>query len=213
MAFVITGSGVRTARAYESAAAKAPRLVIEYVVPAPVLRTLDLVIDEGADDVEQRSTGAMLSNSTDLELVDDGGLQTVGLRFEGAGIPPRAQIVTATLKFAVDETSAGAADVVIRGEASANPAPFGAANLDVTARRTTAASAAWSIGAWPVVGEAGPVQRSPDLRAVVQEMVNAAGFASGNPLVFTISGAGKRTAEAFEGDAARAPRLHVEFLQ
>ena len=59
------------------------------------------------------------------------------------------------------------------------------------------------------VGEAGANQRTSNLSAVLQEIINRPGWASGNALALIITGSGKRTAEAFEG--ARAPVLHIEF--
>jgi hypothetical protein len=46
---------------------------------------------------------------------------------------------------------------------------------------------------------------------VVQEIVNRQGWASGNALALILTGSGARVAEAFEGGAARAPVLHIEY--
>ncbi len=211
MAFLVTGSGKRTARATESAAAKAPRLVIEYI--APVVRTVEARIRRGADDVEQRSNGTVSTNSTDLELVDDGGAQTVGLRFEGLGIPAGARILRAAIQFATDEAGNGNTQVAIRGEAAANPAAFAATANNLSLRRTTAASVAWAIAPWATIGEAGAAQKTPDLASIVQELVRIQGYTAQSALHFLITGAGRRTAEAYDGDAARAPRLVVEYVE
>jgi hypothetical protein len=75
----------------------------------------------------------------------------------------------------------------------------------------TAASVAWSPPAWSLVGESGAAQRTPDLTALVQEVVNRPGWDFGNAMVFLVSGSGTRTAESFDGSAASAPLLHVEY--
>jgi len=41
--------------------------------------------------------------------------------------------------------------------------------------------------------------------------VNRSGWVSGNSLVLIITGTGTRTAESYNGDAAGAPLLHVEY--
>jgi hypothetical protein len=46
---------------------------------------------------------------------------------------------------------------------------------------------------------------------VIQEIVGRPGWASGHSLVLIISGTGHREAEAYEGAAAAAPLLHVEY--
>ena len=44
------------------------------------------------------------------------------------------------------------------------------------------------------------------------EVVARPGWSSGNSLVVIITGTGSRTAESFDGDAAGAPVLYVEFV-
>jgi hypothetical protein len=68
---------------------------------------------------------------------------------------------------------------------------------------------AWSnISPWNTVGEK---HQTPNLGPVVQEVVNRAGWQSGNALVVIITGTGKRTAESYDGSASGAPRLVVSF--
>jgi hypothetical protein len=46
---------------------------------------------------------------------------------------------------------------------------------------------------------------------VVQEIVTQPGWATGNSMVFFVTGTGTRTAEPVDGKAAGAPLLHVEY--
>jgi hypothetical protein len=48
-------------------------------------------------------------------------------------------------------------------------------------------------------------------RAVIQEIVNRPGWVVGNPLALIVTGTGKRVADAFEGHAAGAPLLHLDY--
>jgi hypothetical protein len=41
--------------------------------------------------------------------------------------------------------------------------------------------------------------------------VGRTGWTAGNSLVLIVTGSGKRLAEAYNGDAAGAPLLHVEY--
>jgi hypothetical protein len=61
------------------------------------------------------------------------------------------------------------------------------------------------------VGEAGLDQRTPDIASVIQEIVSRPGWTSGNSLVVIITGTGERVAESYDGVAAAAPLLHVEY--
>ncbi|MDW4550721.1 metallophosphoesterase [Defluviimonas sp. D31] len=178
---------------------------------APV--TFEQRVNSGADDIEQRSSGSIYSGSSDLELISDGGdIQTVGIRFNAIGIPQGSIITNAYIQFQTDEVSTGAASLEIRGDDSDNAAPFTGTSGSLSARMTTLASASWVPPDWTTRGEAGDAQRTPDLKAVVQEIVNRSGWTNLNSMAFIITGTGTRTAEAFEGDATGAPLLHIEFL-
>ena len=48
-----------------------------------------------------------------------------------------------------------------------------------------------------------------DIKSIIQEIVNRAGWQSGNSLAIIISGTGERVAEAYDGSAA--PQLHIEY--
>ncbi len=67
----------------------------------------------------------------------------------------------------------------------------------------------WTPPDWTSVGSRGPDQRTPDLSAVVQEIVDRPGWSSGNALVLVVDGSGGRTAEAYNGSAP--PVLHLEY--
>ena len=66
-----------------------------------------------------------------------------------------------------------------------------------------------AVGTGTVVGEAGADQRTPDLSAVVQEVVDRPGWARGNALVVLVSGTGKRAAVAAWRAGAPLPIAQV----
>ena len=47
--------------------------------------------------------------------------------------------------------------------------------------------------------------------AILQELVNRPGWQSGNHVLILIEGSGTRTAECYDGAAAKAPLLHVAY--
>jgi hypothetical protein len=166
-----------------------------------------------SDDVEQSSTGSVSLTSSDLELVNDGATnnQKVGIRFTGIDVPSGAVITNAYLQFQTDEVGSAATSLLVRGEDVDNAAAFTTVKNNVSARLTTDASAAWTPPAWPTIDQAGLAQRTPDLAAVVQEIVDRPGWLAGHAMDFIITGTGTRTARAFESGAAKAPLLHVEW--
>jgi PKD repeat protein len=163
-----------------------------------------------ADDAEQTPTGSMYLNSSDLEMVMDATAQTVGLRWPGLTIPKGATITAAWIQFTAEESQTEATQLTIRAQAADNAPGFTATKFDVTNRATGSASVNWSPAAW-TSGQAGAAQRTPDLSQLVQQVVDRAGWASGNALVMVISGTGKRVAQSQDGSPVQAALLHVEY--
>ncbi|MBK8147312.1 MAG: carboxypeptidase regulatory-like domain-containing protein [Acidobacteria bacterium] len=179
--------------------------------------SLNLSVSGSSDDAEQNAgTNSVSITGNDLELTADGATQQiVGVRFNGVGIPQGSTITSATLEFAPrlggGVTGAGNPTFSIRGENSDSAATFTTTSNDVGSRSLTTASVSWNPSATWLVGT--PVQ-SPSITSVVQEVVNRAGWASGNSMAFVMSGAAAnnyRRAESFDGVASSAPRLQIQY--
>jgi len=160
----------------------------------------------------EAADGGVSLTSADLELVTEDSVQTVGMRFTGLSIPQGATILNAHVQFQADETSSVATSLAIRGEDTDDARTFSDTVNDVSSRPGTAASVPWEPVAWTTRGEAGPDQRTPNLAAVIQEIVDRPGWAEGNSLALVVTGSGVRTAESYDGDPAAAPLLHVEYV-
>jgi hypothetical protein len=166
----------------------------------------------GTDDAEESASGSMQLTSSDLELVNDGSDQLVGMRFQGVTIPRGATISSAYVQFQTDEVTTATTALTIRGQAADNPATFSSTTAGKISTRTRTASAvSWSPVAWTTVEQAGAGQRTPNIASVIQEIVNRTGWTSGNSLVIIINGTGKRTAEAYDGEQPSAPLLRVDY--
>lgn len=222
LAFIIEGTGTRTAESYEGSiedvevADLAPQLVI--VVPS----TATYRVSASDDDAEEGDDGAgsMDIDSSDLEITEDhvGTPQTLGIRLANVTIPQGAQILSAHLQFAVDEgdKNADPFNVTIWGEADSEPQSYANTLYNISGRSKTAAAVSWQdIPFWTVPEEelpGGENQRTPDLSAIVQEIVDRPDWAEGKAMAFILEGNGQRTAESFDGDSARAPALVVTFI-
>ena len=171
----------------------------------------DYQVAQGSDDAEEAvSSGNMSLTSSDLELISDGSTaQLVGIRFQAVEIPQGATITNAFIEFETDETNSGATSVTIQGEDVDDAPTFTTGNSNISNRTRTTASVAWnSIPAWNTTSER---HVTPDLTAIVQEIVDRGGWSPGNDMVFIITGSGERTAESFNGESANSPILRVEF--
>lgn len=137
-----------------------------------------------------------------------------GMRFLGITIPKNATIVSATLTFKARITDASTGvNLRIEGEAVDDAATFvDAANF--TARPRTTANASWSPGSWV----SGTSYVTADFAAVIQELVNRAGWVSGNDLVLFVKDNGSdqgadhyRIAYAYDNAAGDAPILDIVY--
>jgi uncharacterized protein YjiK len=179
--------------------------------PPPGADTAEVRISVSEDDAEQRGDQSMKLGSGDLEMTQEKrGPQIVGLRFDPLDVPAGARIDNAWIQFKADESSSGPSSLSIGAEASANAAPFAGDDGELALRPTTGAFVGWSPPDW-VQGQQGPGQQTPNLATVIDSVVNGGGWQSGNALLILISGSGDRVAESFDGDAAAAPLLHVEY--
>ncbi|WP_082795632.1 Ig-like domain-containing protein [Flammeovirga sp. SJP92] len=176
-----------------------------------VQNTINVRISSGDDDVEESSGGTMYTNSSDIELVYDGSNQTVGLRFQDLAIPQGATINTAYIQFTTDETGGSSGTLTIRAEDVSNSSAFSTSSYNVSGRSKTSASVNWSPSSWSSVGQSSTSQRTPNLKTLIQEVVDRSGWSSGNNMTFIINGTGERTAEAYEGSSSSAALLTVSY--
>lgn len=186
---------------------------IEVLASAGEITSRRIQVAESHDDVEEKvSDGVMYMDSSDLELVNDdhvGGDQIVGMRFQSVDIPQGAEITSASLTFGVDELDSVATNLEILGQTSGNADPFTDAAFNVSSRTTTDAVVTWEPAPWASVETP---QITPDLTAIVQEIVNRDDWSAGNSVVLIVRGTGLRTAASFDGDPSAAPDLNLTFV-
>ncbi|MGR8950253.1 MAG: pilus assembly protein [Gammaproteobacteria bacterium] len=208
----------RTAYSYEADSALAPRLVVTYDADNPqggatgcIRSTIVNLIEAGTDDAEEAADGSMEVSGTDLEMVEDSSTQQVGLRFIDIPIAQGTTITSAKLVFTADETDSGTTSLTFAGQLSPDASAFSNSDNDISDtgnRPRTSATAAWSP---PAFAAEGATYEATGIGPIVQEIVNQAGWSSGNSLAILISGSGKRVADSWDGSPATAPRLVIEF--
>lgn len=189
-------------------------LMGEYVMTSALASSVvvEVRVSANNDDAEESDTGEISRSSTDLELVETNGYaQKVGIRFTNVELPPQATITAAYIQFQAEEKDDTATFLTIAGEASDHAPIFMRDAYNISHRLKTEATAIWNPPAWDAVGEAGPAQQTPDLSAIIQEIVNRPGWVYGNALALIITGHGIRAAESFDGSPEAAPLLHIEY--
>lgn len=191
--------------------------------------TINLIVSDKDDDVEEyrevystSPAGFMDLGSSDLELCTQNAnnRQYVGIIWRNVAIPKGSSITSAFLQLTADDISSnGTAPTLgidIYGIKEANTsAPFTDVLFNLSSRPVTTAKVTWDALPWEVIDERGPKQKSPDLKTIIQEIVNQAGWASGNNLGIRLQNEVlekiHREAEAADESTNGDPELIVTF--
>ncbi|TNF75470.1 MAG: hypothetical protein EP299_06220, partial [Acidobacteria bacterium] len=144
------------------------------------------------DDIEEdRGDGDINFGSSDINL-DDGDIG--GFYFRDVNVPDGAIIETATLDFMADGDWANTSVLLIRGELAANSVPFvpdgtpdigpfpPIADYEMTSRNWSSAEVSWTLPLW--ISKDRYV--SPNLKDIVQEIIEVPGWAAGNRMLFKV---------------------------
>jgi hypothetical protein len=174
----------------------------------PVADSWD-VPDSASDASEVTTNNTVVINST---TVNNSSTTQIAFRFLPT-IPPGATIDEAKIQFTATASQSSAITVNIRGHDVDNAPVFTTTNSDITGRTVTTASVAWAIPTW-AANDRTSAQLSPDIKTVVQEIVDRGGWVSGNGMAFIFqysSGAGQRTVAAWDHATLAAPTLTVTY--
>jgi len=153
----------------------------------------------------------------DLKIrIGEPNINLQGLRFKEINIPPNAIIESAHIKL---NPTGGyeTANATIWCEDSANSLTFIPVPYNLSQRQKTSNSVEWNnIPPWnSSTTEAGAT--SPDLKTLIQDLIQRPDWTIESPITFLISGSGKRNASSFMAtqkttlDSSTAPRLTVRF--
>lgn len=150
------------------------------------------------------------TDSNTLRISNASQKQQIGVRYRGLTIPAGATILGAYANFqVVSQTGGSGLSITINGEDDASPASFGT-YANFTGRSKTSESETWAGQAWSV----GATVRSPDIKDVIQEIVDLGGWVSGNDIVllFEPSGSGVIRFASFDHASYNEPSLTVAYF-
>ena len=223
LTFIISGNGLRVAKSNETVVATGgtgaiglPQLNLEFIPnPAGCLRaqTIKQVATYDDDSEERVSDGQILwwtSPDLDLGIDWDNAQRLIGLRWRDIDIPQGAIIESATVDLVAYSTSSSTiSGGTITGFKEVDTAAFTTGNSDISSRPTTTASVAWTPPAWNSVNE---TQTTPDIAAVIQEIVDQPSWAPGNALGIRLTAtSGSRRAYTYDTSPSRAAILRVIY--
>lgn len=211
---VQNGNYTLTCKAIDNLGLSTTSQAVTISVSTPSVVVINQRISIGTDDAEEWKTGSVNVTNDDLELVYDTkttGNQVVGLRFNNTGIPQGATITKAYIQFTVDEKSTASCSLKIQGEASGSSSVFTSTPYNISQRVRTTSFINWVPAGWNTIGASGTAQQTPDVKTIIQEIVNRSDYQSAGAITFILTGTGKRVAESYEGSSSKAALLHVEY--
>jgi hypothetical protein len=176
--------------------------------------------DDAAEVIGGGSDGVVSIAGTTIGLQSD---RFVGIRFT-PGVPQGARVLRAYLQFTSSATigSGGiaACTVTIWCQSADDAGTFTTASKNITDRSKTSQSVEWNLpasagaNAW-LAGDRGLNQRTPDLRHLLQEVVDRPGWVSGQGLAVllhqTDGGLGARQVSARDHATLAPAMLTVRY--
>ena len=177
-----------------------------------------LRVGASADDaIEVISTGAVTLTDAGLNLGKQDTTNypvLTGARFTSVPIAAGQDVGLARLRFVARSANSPEFVVRIRAQAHDSAPAFTTATSDISGRTLTTAYVDWSVPEWGVnQDDAGTL--SPDLSAVVTEVITRVGWVSGNAIVFVLTAApsdpdaSRRRPYSYDGSSTLAPRFTV----
>ena len=179
-------------------------------LPAQAQQIVQQIL-ETTDDAEERSTdGYVYIDSGDLDMTkEDKDTYTIGLRYQNVALPAGATIQRAYLQFMSTGVYDAWTNLLIQGEDVDAPLPYAQTTNNISERTRTNAAVAWDqVPPWTMENGVYP---SPNLAAVVQEMIDRPNWQLGHDLAFVITGYGYRAAWSMDIYRERAPKLMIDY--
>ncbi len=203
--------GSRLTYSYDEVSHRHPELVINYSGGSPGCmntiwntRTL-LTEDDASENNDSRKT--VTNSATSLTL---GNSQKLGMRFEKVPFARGTTVLEAYLEFTPTANSSASTYLDLYAENSDNSAAYPNSRGNISGRTKTIATTRWTISdSW----KSDFTYRSPELKTLIQEVLNRSSWTAGNSLSLLAYGnttAANRTIYSFDGSGARAPKLVIK---
>jgi len=179
----------------------------------PVEPELVVAVSESSDDAHEIS-GVVSIGSDTLALSQGTATVTTGLRFQELNIPQGATILSASLRFTSDSNNVAATTVQVSAELVPDSTTFSSGSNNISTRLTTANQVLWDTdNTFP---DAGEEVVTPDLSAVLQEVVDQPDWCGGNAANFiltanSLDAASGRLMESVDAGNGNSPQLVVAF--
>lgn len=148
------------------------------------MTTFTLQVIDANDDAQEANDGSAFSRAANPLSIQEGATTanqiSGGFLFRGVTIPAGATVTSATLSLKEDGFGSAPVGTIIYAEDVDDSADF-LATADVISRARTSASVSWTIP-----GTGGAWNTSGNIASCIQEVVDRAGWVSGNALTVLV---------------------------
>ena len=173
-------------------------------------------VSQSEDDAEEGTNGQVDVANEDLDLGQLSGFESAaknGIRFDGIRVPKGQRIKRAFVQFTMEgnRVKSKPTELTIHAELAPDAEAFKTEPKNISSRKLTKASVNWSPEPWDPKRARDERPQTPDLSALIQEVVDQEDWKEGNALVLIISGKGERDAVSFDGGGKQdGPMLRLE---
>jgi len=212
--FVLDTFDAFQAYSFDSGSTNAPTLEIEFEnVPQNACSRSTLVnqIVQASDDGNQRSNGNMYLNYQTIQ--QSSTYPYMGLHFRDIKMDTKSitnlAIEDAYLEFTSSEYTSGSTSFSITAEKIGNAPILANTSNYLSSKAKTSASVTWSTSS---AYSSDTVYRTPNLSAIIQEIMNQPSWKSGNSINFILQrNSGNRNFIANDYSVSKSPKLIIKY--
>lgn len=166
------------------------------------------VSSSGDDAEEHQDNGSVNPVREIIAMTEKDGQQTIGWRFKNITIPLGSYIKEAMIKWTSRDTSSSSAQWILRSELTPDASSFTTTKYNITLRPRSNQVVQWAPSNWTNTNQE---YNSPDIRHVVQNVVDQTAWKTGNDLVLIMKGSGLRESWSYDGDPLKAAELIITY--
>lgn len=198
----------RLAYSYDAGTGTKPTLTVSYTggENGCIQRSWSSRVTNGENDAHQSGSNSTAYNSTNTLRFDSNNY--VGLRFESLPIEPGKQVVDAYIELTSSDDDGGNTTISIKAHDTGNAPAFPQSKRNISNRNTTSAEVNWALTEdW----EEDVTYRSPDISAVINEVLGRSDWQVGNPiaLIMRTNNSNDRDFWSENGNSGKAAKLVI----
>lgn len=173
--------------------------------------TVEVPVATSTDDAGQGLLGITTTGTNDMLIGTDGLVTGIAaVRFDNLPLGQGYTVLSAQVQFTSNDVHSEATAISIQAQAADDAPTFNRLAYNIASRPKTTAQAVWAPGRWALDAR-GAEQLTPELSAVMQEVVDRSGWQSGNAVAFFFEGTKARNPRTLDHSAADAPVLHLTY--